>query len=155
MHLHSEQGFDLVLEVDATPAHHAILLRIGTLLDPSGQFSLLRSRQPRPGAGGFAVRQPGKPLRIVAMHPVAKCLPIHTAGLGRRPSIHALQNKRNRQHPPHRQRVLHLGCDNPQFSCRQIVRVISIAIQASCLDNTESHFKRFGNLLRVNLNGRW
>ena len=100
-----EAGLDQGLEVDPPPPHHAVPLRVRPPLHDVLQLGLLLGRQPRPRPRAAPVAQPGQPLLVVPVHPVAQGLPVH-AGVPRR--LHprgALQHEGERQHAARRLRV--------------------------------------------------
>ena len=55
VHRDAEQGLDLLLEIDAPPAHDTILVRIGAGLDKPGDLRLLLRTEPRLAAFRLAV----------------------------------------------------------------------------------------------------
>ena len=120
VHHHAEPRLDHTLQIDAAPAHDAVLLRVRALLDQFGKRRQIARAQPARRTRIVAVRQAQKPLGIVAMHPIAQRLPIHPAGLGRRLAINPLQDQRQRQHPARRTRVGRLPRRQTQFRRRQI-----------------------------------
>ena len=70
-----------LLQIDATPAHHAVLLEVRTLLDPPGYLGLLLGGQTwRWTIAPRLVEQPFQSLRVVAMDPVTQSLAVHGAG---------------------------------------------------------------------------
>jgi hypothetical protein len=68
---------DPSLQVDTPPAHHAIALEIGACVHPGLDLGLLLRRQTRLGAvAAGLVGQAVQTVRIIAMHPIAKCLAV-------------------------------------------------------------------------------
>jgi hypothetical protein len=69
------------LQIDATPAHYAVLLEVRTLLDPPGYLGLLLGGQTwRWTITPRLVEQTFQPLRIVAVDPVTQSLAVHGTG---------------------------------------------------------------------------
>ena len=97
----AEPGLDRPREVSPAPAHRAMLGQVGPAPDPCGDDSLLLGGEPWLGAEiTVAISQPGQALHVVAVHPVAQCLPIHSCrlrGLGAR---YALHHERQSEHMP-------------------------------------------------------
>jgi hypothetical protein len=81
--LDREAGLDQRLEVDPPPADHAVPRRVRSLLDDLFQFPHLLGREPWFRPGMAPVAQAGEPLRVVAMHPVAQGLAVHSGVAGR------------------------------------------------------------------------
>ena len=106
VHRDAEQDLDLLLEIDAPPAHDTILVRIGAGLDKPGDLRLLLRAEPRLAAFRLAVGQTCDPLGVVAVHPVPQGLPVHATSLGRVCSVRPFQHQRNRQNPPRCSRIL-------------------------------------------------
>jgi len=106
VHRDAEQGLDLLLEIDAPPAHDTILVRIGAGLDKPGDLRLLLRSQPRLAALRLAIEQAANTLGVVAVHPVPQGLPIHAASRGCVCSVSPFQHQRNRQNPPRCPRIL-------------------------------------------------
>jgi hypothetical protein len=92
-------------QVDASPADYPIHFRIRSGLQPFGDPRHLLARQPWILARRLAVRQPLQTLRIVAVNPIPKGLPIHSSLTGRISPRRSLQNHRKRKHAPRRIRV--------------------------------------------------
>ena len=102
------------------PAHHPVHRRVGAGLQPGHEFGhLLGIEPPRPRRRP-PVREPGEPLRVVAVHPVPQRLPVHPAGLRRGLPVDALQHQRQRQHPPRRLRIPAPRRRRPQLRRRQL-----------------------------------
>ncbi|CAA9299606.1 MAG: hypothetical protein AVDCRST_MAG40-262 [uncultured Gemmatimonadaceae bacterium] len=155
---HPELAPDPRLQVAAAPAHHAVARQLRPLLDPAVHRGLLLGREPRRGAGGAAVRQPGDPLGVVAVHPVAERLPVHAARLGRVLARTPVQHQRDRQHPPRRVRVPAAGRLAPQVSGRQPFsrdRHRHSQPPASSAGNSESRPPRRQDHMRVSGQGGW
>ena len=113
-------GLDQCLEVDPSPTHHAVPIRVRSPLHDRRQLGpLLRGEArlaPRPGP----VAQAGEPSRVVAMHPVAQGLPVH-AGVPRRFLPRGpLQHQGQGQHPPRGRRVPAPPRLAPQFAGAQL-----------------------------------
>jgi hypothetical protein len=107
-------------QIDQTPAHHPIPLRVRASADPPGDRRLLRSRQlPRPTTTVRAVEQTGNPLSVIAVRPVPQRLTVHARLTRRNPATMALQNQRYRQHPTPRRRILRTTGLPPQIRRRQ------------------------------------
>jgi hypothetical protein len=109
VHLDPEQFLDARLQVDPAPAHHAILVDVRSRLDQGDQSLLLLRGQLGGAARRLAVAQSCQPLGVVAVHPIAQGLPIHTAGTGSRGAISALQHQGERQHATSRRDARRLG----------------------------------------------
>jgi hypothetical protein len=111
MHLHSKTPRDLIAQVHQPPAYHFMLFQPRTFADPLANRRLLLRRQlARRGTGFWMVLQAVQPVIVVAMHPVAQCLPIHPGGSRRLDSSVTLQHQSERKHPPRRCRVLAARC---------------------------------------------
>ena len=95
-----EALLDDLLEVDATPAHHAVLLDVGPSLHDLAELGLLLGRQLRLGAGSLGVDQPFRTALIEGMHPIPQRLAIHAADAGRLVALHAILHGSKRQQPP-------------------------------------------------------
>ena len=95
---HAEALGDALAQVRASPAHHPIPLRVRPLLDPGGEFGLLRRREaglaPRRGSVG----QPRKPLGVVAVDPIAQGLALHAAAPGGLLARVSLEDEGDGQH---------------------------------------------------------
>jgi hypothetical protein len=108
-------------QIDQTPAHHPIPLRVRASADPRGDLRLLRSRQlPRRTTTVRAIEQTGYPFSVVAVRPVPQRLTVHGRLTRRNPATMALQNQRNRQHPTPRRRILRAAGLPPQILRRQV-----------------------------------
>ena len=81
------------------PTHDAILLTIRPGLDDCRELGQLRGGQARLGTLCPVVDEALWPGGVEAMDPVAQRLPIHPADLGRRPPIHPVPHRRQRQQP--------------------------------------------------------
>ena len=115
----AEFRLDAVLQVTATPAHHAVAHRVGTGLDPGRKRGQLFGCKPPGPMRHRPVHQPAEALGIVAMYPVPERLAVHPAGLRRRRAVNPLHHQRNRQHPPCRTRVLRLARSRAKLRRRQ------------------------------------
>lgn len=100
MQRYTETSFQLGAQIHTPPADHPVARRIGSRLDPLGQFGELLRRESWLGTWRRQIVQAAQALGIVAMHPIPQGLAIHAAGFGRRPAIRTVQNHRNGQHPP-------------------------------------------------------
>ena len=159
VHHHAEPLLDPTLQIDPAPAHDAVLLRVWSLLDQFGKRRQIARAQPTRRTRIATVRQPEKPLGIVAVHPIAQRLAIHPAGLGRRLAISPLQDQSQRQHPARRTRIRRLPRCQTQLRRRQLCP----------RDRDRCHFKppslqqqqrvRLSaireSLPRVRIHGRW
>ena len=96
-HFDSEATGDLRAQIDATPANHAMPLRIGAFQNRRLQFGHLLAGQRRRLARTMARFQALDPLRVIPVHPVARRLAIHP-GLSRgfSPGL-AVQHRRERE----------------------------------------------------------
>ena len=85
------------LQVDPTPAYHAVhgLVRPGC--DEVGYLGPLLVREARLGTLGPAVQKTLGAMRVKPMDPVAQRLPVHAADPGRLRPVHAVQNRSQRQ----------------------------------------------------------
>src|ERR1700722_15128757 len=99
MKVDAEPLGDDALEVDAPPAHDAVLLTIWASLDDLRQLSQLRFRQAGLGTVRPLVDEPIRSRRVEAVNPVPKRLAIHAADLRRRAAIHPISNRSQRQKP--------------------------------------------------------
>ena len=79
MILHPEPALDLRPQVNPTPAHHAVGLRIGAGLDELSQFRQLLRAQPPTRPRSLAARKAVRTLGVEATHPVPKRLTAHPA----------------------------------------------------------------------------
>ena len=75
---HVEFSLDLTAQIHQPPAHHLVPLQIWTLPHPLRHLRFLLDGQlARWCAGILPVHQASEAQLVVAMHPVAQCLPIH------------------------------------------------------------------------------
>ncbi len=98
---HAEPRLDDPHQVDTTPPHHAVLGRIGALPNDLRHRLLLFRRQPGfgPATRLLVVVKTRQAHRVVAVHPIAQGLAIHTAQPCRIRPRCALANHRQGQHP--------------------------------------------------------
>ena len=92
-----EALFDHPLEVDAPPPHDAVLGSIGTRLHDLGEGDQLVGCQSRHAAFRGNVLEPGGTVPIEPMNPVAQRLPIHPTDPRSLLSVHAINNRCQRQ----------------------------------------------------------
>lgn len=91
----------MLSQIDAAPAHNLVDLRVRPVHHKRQQLRHLRFIQQWRRANTNPGDQPGQTLRVVAMHPVAQRLPVHTVHLRRLGPRMALQYHRKRQKPAH------------------------------------------------------
>ena len=98
MHLDLEPLRDDTAQVTAAPTHHAVPGRIRPGQRDHLEFRHLLRGQCGRAAGGRQVRQTRNPVLVIAVHPIAQCLPVHAARLRRRSARGPVQHQCNRQH---------------------------------------------------------
>ena len=119
-HLHLELLGDDGLQIHATPAHNAMRGDIGASLDKRVKVFEMCFLQPRWAPRARTIREPGNPLFVVAMHPIAQGLAGHPARLGGVRSRRSLDHQSDRQHPARLRHIAHPARPSPQVSRRQI-----------------------------------
>src|SRR5271165_4943182 len=87
------------LEIDPSPAHHAVDFPIRTRLDDPGELGQLIGRQPRLGTARPIVEEAIGSCYVEAMNPVAQGLAIHSCDLSRLAAVHSVPNRSQRQKP--------------------------------------------------------
>jgi hypothetical protein len=80
--LHLELLGDDSLQIHPAPAHNAMFGDVGAGLDKRVKLLQLRFRQPSRAPRARPIREPGDPLIVVAMDPVAQSLAGHPADFG-------------------------------------------------------------------------
>ena len=115
-----EFPLDFGRQVDAPPANHPIFGEVRAGPHPLPQHCRLCRRQLPTGAGRSSVRQTRQPFCVVAVHPIAQGLPVHTATLRSLFARTAVKHQRQRQHPPGRRGILTPRRRPPQPRCIQI-----------------------------------
>ncbi len=98
--LNAEAPLHHPLEIDAPPANHAVSVAIRPRLDDGGEFRQALGRQPRRDPAGMDVAQTIGALLVEAMHPITKCLAIHTPDASGVRPIHAVEHGGQRQQSP-------------------------------------------------------
>ena len=81
--LNAKARLDDTLEIDAPPAHHAVVFPVGTCFDDRRQFGLLSRRQARRPALRPIVQKPVGAGGVETVNPVAQRLTIHATDAGR------------------------------------------------------------------------
>src|SRR5918995_3857409 len=97
---------DHPLQVDPTPAHHAMHGSVRTGLDEPRDLSSLLLGKARLGTFGPAVPKAIGTVRVEPMHPVPQGLPVHAADPRRLRPVHAVHNRSQRKQPAALVRVL-------------------------------------------------
>ena len=120
VHLHAQPHFKFLLQIHPPPAHHFMHRRIRPSLHQSRQSFLLAGTERALVSAGPPLAQARNTFGVVVVNPVAQGLPVHAAGLGRGLPVHPFEHQRDRQHPPHDQRVLLLLRKPAQVRRRQI-----------------------------------
>src|SRR6201995_2220339 len=93
-----ELALDPCLQIATPPPHDAVARQVRPVLNPADQFGFLFGRQARLRSRRTTIREPGKPVDIVSMHPITQGLPVHTAHLSRVPARVPFQDPRKGQH---------------------------------------------------------
>lgn len=102
-------------KINAPPAHDAMFGKVGTADYQRGNGGLLLGRQaPGRTAAAKPVRQPGKALLVVAMHPVAQRLPVHATQTRRIAARMTVENQSERQHTPRCRTIAAARCRRAQ-----------------------------------------
>ena len=97
---HEKPRQDALLQIAQPPAHNAVLCRVRSLPDPSGQHRFLRfGKLGRRTAAMRTVGQTRHAMLVVSDHPIAQCLTVHPAASRRFGSRTVLQNQPDRQQP--------------------------------------------------------
>src|ERR1700677_2756166 len=99
MKVDAEPLGDDTLEVEPTPAHDAVDLKIRPRLDDLRELSPLLFRQARLGTLRPVVEQAIRPRRVETVDPVAQRLAIHTPDLRGGAPIHSIPDRSQRQKP--------------------------------------------------------
>lgn len=111
----AEALLDDAAQVDAAPAHHAVHLGIGPLLDDRAHLLLLVRAELRLAPRSLAIDQPIQPPRVDGVHPIAQRLAIHAADTsGFRPCL-AIADRRQRQQPSRLVGVFRLRRQPPEL----------------------------------------
>jgi hypothetical protein len=100
MKVDAEPLGDDTLEVEPTPAHDAVDLKIRTRLDDLRELSQLLRRKARLGTLRPIVDEAVRTRSVEAMDPVTQGLAVHTADLRRGAPIHSIPDRSQRQKPP-------------------------------------------------------
>src|SRR5271155_2281590 len=108
------------LEIDPSPAHHAVDFPLRHRLDDPGELGQLIRQEARLRTARPIVEE-GFWSRIVeAMNPVAQGLAIHSADLGGLAAVHSVPNRSQRQKPSALTRVLRPPGQSPKLLSRII-----------------------------------
>ena len=102
---HTKAFFDDPLQVDTSPANHAVHLWIGAGFHDRREFAHLFLRQEPGTARTGTVFQAIWPFVIEAMRPISQCLAIHTADFRRFRAAHAVVCRRQGQKPANLARI--------------------------------------------------
>jgi hypothetical protein len=92
----AEPLFDDALQVDPSPADHAVFRPVRPRLDDLGESGQLLGRKPWRRALRTNVLQPIRAFGVEAVNPVMQRLPIHSANPRRSFAVHAVQNRSQR-----------------------------------------------------------
>ena len=92
---------DEALQVDPTPAHHAMHGPVRPGLDKLGDLGALLGREARLGTLGPAVQKAIGAVRVEAVNPSfgPQRLPVHAADPGRLRPVHPVQDRSQREEP--------------------------------------------------------
>lgn len=114
---HNEKtGNNALAQIAQPPAHNTILRRVRSLTNPCRQDGFLLIRQlGRSAATMRPVRQTGHALCIVADHPVAQCLTVHSAGPRRFGPRAAVPNHSQGEQPARHFRIRLPRCTHAQL----------------------------------------
>ena len=94
----AELGRDAVTQIGAPEPHDAVAGEIGAFLDPARNLALLDPAQACRPAASRPVSKPIQPCLIVAVNPVAQCLPVHAAKPRRFLAAETIERHGNGQH---------------------------------------------------------
>jgi hypothetical protein len=96
VHANAELAQDAIPQVHTPPAHHPVPLQVRAGLGPSDQLLFLRLRQRWVPARRMKIAEPVKSVVILAMHPVAQRLTVHTHRARRLFARGSVQHRRDR-----------------------------------------------------------
>ncbi len=111
---------DYVGQVDTSPAHNPVMLRIGALQNDLREFIQLAGRQSALGAFRPLIDETPRAMCVEAVNPIAQGLTVHPANLGGRLTAHAVVNPRNRQQTAALLRILRLGRITTHLTRRKV-----------------------------------
>jgi len=159
MHLDPEAAIHFGTEIAASPAHHLVRLHLRSVDDKGLEFLPLLLAEDWRSTGALTRCQPGNPLAVVAMDPVAQGLPVRAIVPRRLRAGGAVQHRRNRQQAADHLRITTFARQLPQIRRRMIV-----TSDLDCLSHDaprigsgliESGRRIGGNPQRVSVNGGW
>ena len=112
---------DDALQVDPTPAHHAVHGPVRARFDELRDLSSLLLREARLGTFGPAVHKAVGAVRVEPVHPVPQRLPVHSANPSRVRPVHPVHDRSQRQQPPALVRVPARRRQAPQLRRRIVL----------------------------------
>jgi hypothetical protein len=153
MHGHGITLGDHGAQIEATPAHHTVALRVRPGDHQLLQLGLLCRGERRRPTTARAIAETADALVVVTVHPVAQRLPLHPAAFGSFPARSSFQQAGNREKPTRHPPVLAANRRRPEIRRRQIPprdfdRPAHTAPRESCTQHSESEFAADGNPAR-------
>ena len=108
---------DHALQVDPTPAHHAVHGPVRTGFDELRNLKTLLLREARLATFGPVVQKTVGAVFVKAVNPIAQRLAVHPADPGRLRPVHAVQDRSQRQEPTALVGILRRRSKPPKLGC--------------------------------------